>query len=121
LGYVPATGPKHAIGTINEIKEVGAGETLKTQISYNSPSQIVTTDPRNVVTTTDLDAWDRPAHVSVNGPNLNVDELYEYDANGRVKTYKRKQDDKVVTTTYDYDAVGRATSTSVDNIDVNGA
>jgi len=122
LGYVPPTGAKHAIGTVNEISEVGSGgETLTTQINYSSPSQIVSTDPRNVTTTTDLDAWDRPTHVTVAGPNLNIEENYEYDANGRLKFSKRVQDDKVVKTTYDYDAIGRVTSTSVDNVDVDGS
>ena len=122
LGYVPPTGAKHAIGTLNEITEVGSGgESLTTQINYSSPSQIVSTDPRNVTTTTDLDAWDRPTHVTVSGPSLNLEENYEYDANGRVRTYKRVQDDKTVKTTYDYDATGRVLSTSVDNVDVSGS
>ncbi len=121
LGYVAASGAKHALGTVNSVTEISGSETLTTQIDYKSPSQIVTTDPRNVTTTTDLDAWDRATHVVVSGPNLTTDETYTYDANGRVRTYVRKQGDKTVTTTYDYDVLGRLTSTSVDNVDVDGA
>lgn len=121
LGYVAASGAKHALGTVSSVTEVNGAETLTTQIDYKTPSQIVTTDPRNVTTTTDLDAWDRPTHVVVSGPNLTTDEKYTYDANGRVKAYVRKQDDKTVTTTYEYDVLGRETSTSVDNVDVNGS
>src|SRR5207253_815846 len=100
VSYVPATGASHERGMVNEIDEIGSTATLTTKIDYPSSSQTHSVDPRGVQTTTDLDAWDRPTHTVVSGPNLDLEEHYTYDANGRVKEHKRKQDDKTVTTTY---------------------
>ncbi|MEO8033957.1 MAG: DUF6531 domain-containing protein, partial [Acidobacteriota bacterium] len=95
-----------------------------TTFKYPDVNTVVEIDPRGITTTTKRDEWDRPVDVVVSGdPELH--ETWSYDANGWLRTHTRKQTSagiagSTVTTTYDYDAMGRAISTSTDNIVIDG-
>ena len=103
---------RHQRGLVNTIDSGG----LTTAIRYPSADQSVETDPRGIVRTTDYDTWGRPVHISVAGPQLTLDHRFEYDAAGRLRKHVRKQGSMDVTTSYDYDVVGRRKSVTVDNV-----
>ncbi|HEV8657778.1 MAG TPA: HNH/ENDO VII family nuclease [Thermoanaerobaculia bacterium] len=96
-------------------REINVGG-LKTSIQYPNPDQTIETDARDVTTTTDFDTWQRPVHVTVVGPQMTVDERFQYDATGRLRKHIRKQGSTDVTTSYDYDVMSRRKAVSVDNI-----
>lgn len=105
---------------------VGTGA-LTTSYTYVSQDNDRADDGRN---TTDAlyDEWHRPLRIRVTnngGDPLTVEESFTYDPNGRVHEQKRTQTtasgDEVVTTTYDYDAMGRVKSVTKNNVEINGA
>jgi RHS repeat-associated protein len=111
--YAPSTdSAKHRRGKALEIDSSG----LKTSIQYPTPDETVASAPREITTTTQLDTWERPVHVTVAGPGLNIDKRYEYDATGHLRKYIRNQGSAQVTTTYAYDVMGRPTSVTTDNV-----
>jgi RHS repeat-associated protein len=117
IDYNPETDPaKHQRALPKAISE---GD-LETSVKYPTADQTVEKDARGIVTTTDFDAWQRPVHVSAVGPDMTLDESYQYDATGRLRKHVRKQGTVDVTTTYDYDVMGRRKSVSVDNIAAGG-
>jgi RHS repeat-associated protein len=90
---------------------------LVTRIDNDDKYTIKVTDPRNVTTTTTSDAYGRPIEAIVHGPDVdNADEIYSYDKNGRLHVTTRKQGNKVITTTYGYDLMGRTTSVETTNV-----
>jgi RHS repeat-associated protein len=108
----PSDPQRHQRSLPTEIDSSG----LKTTIRYPSPTQMVETDARGIVTTTDFDNWRRPVHITVAGPQLTLDQSYEYDATGRLQKYTRKQGSMDVTTSYGYDVMGRRTSATANNV-----
>lgn len=108
--YWPATAPPHKRAMPRLIR---SGE-LTTWLEYPTPTQTRETDPRNVITTTDVDAWLRPARVTVQraGDALTLDRRYDYDATGRLHRITEMQNGTQVVTTYGYDVMGRRTSVS---------
>ncbi|HVS59523.1 MAG TPA: RHS repeat-associated core domain-containing protein, partial [Gemmatimonadaceae bacterium] len=83
---------------------------------------VTETDERDVVTRTTFDTWRRPISIHVEKPDdsLKLDETYQYDANGRLSIHTRQQDLATVATTFEYDALGRRTKVTTDNIAVDG-
>ena len=113
LQYAPANdSAKHRRAQPLSIDNSG----LRTSIQYPSPTQTIETAPREVITTTESDTWDRPVHVTIVGAEMTVDESYEYDATGNLRKEVRKQGSTDVTTTYAYDVMGRLTSITTDNV-----
>jgi RHS repeat-associated protein len=103
-----------------ELERVDRGG-LVTEVKYPSPNSIVTVDvDRNVKSTAELDAWLRPKNVVTTGPKLELKGEVSYDANGRVKQSRRLQGDTWVTEEYFYDAMGRATRSTVDHVAIAG-
>jgi RHS repeat-associated protein len=123
IEYYPATAPRHARFLPHYIYEGEEAARLTTEITYPSESQTVVTDPRGVVTTTDLDAWGRPTKVRVVKPSdpLALETRYEYDATGRVEKVIEKQNGADVTTTYTYDVMGRQKTATKNNIATVGS
>lgn len=115
LHYDADGGAQHARGLLTRIDRAG----LVTKIDYPSANKIVETDERKVETTTELDEWLRPNHVFTSTPGLQADESATYDANGRVVEVKRKQSDaRVVTESFEYDALGRMKKSKSDGVAV---
>jgi len=114
----PATAAKHMRSMPHFIREGEGANELVTTLEYPSETETKETDPRGVVTTTDLDAWNRPTRVRIEklGDPLVIEERYEYAAAGRTKRVIRRKGTEDVTTTYDYDDLGRRTSTTTDQI-----
>jgi RHS repeat-associated protein len=123
LAYVPPDGPRHAIGNLTKITRTGGASSLTSEIIYETAGKTIEIDERGIATTTKLDAWDRPVDITVAGADgsLTSHEQYEYDAAGRVKRHRRDQSGKVVTSEFEYDALGRTVSSTTDNVEVGGA
>ncbi|MHB9001977.1 MAG: RHS repeat domain-containing protein, partial [Thermoanaerobaculia bacterium] len=116
IKYKPETAPFHARG---ELEEITRGD-QSTKLDYPTPDRTVVTDPRGVVTTTDYDAWRRPVHITVAGPGLSTEERLHYDATGSLVRHERKQGADTITTTFEFDAVGRLKRETSDQHAVNG-
>jgi RHS repeat-associated protein len=115
IEYYPATGPLHARGLPRVVRD---GDDLVTTIEYPLPTRSKFTDPRGVITTTDVDAWDRLVQVRVERPGdpLVIHQSFAYDASGRLeRTTQQKGPDPIVTS-YTYDVMGRPLSTSTTGI-----
>ena len=84
----------------------------KLMTKFDYPDELTTkiTDPQNVVTEIHVDTWGRPSHVTVTGPDQQLDFKVDYDATGRVHEQRRKQGSATILTTYEYDIVGRVKS-----------
>ncbi|HET8798096.1 MAG TPA: RHS repeat-associated core domain-containing protein, partial [Thermoanaerobaculia bacterium] len=95
-----------------------SGATLETRLSY-TPAKTIEVDPRGVVTETELDGWRRVKRIRTHKPDdpVVLETEYAYDANGRVRqTRERKSASETVTTTYEYDVIGRRKRVVVDNV-----
>ncbi|MFL6247287.1 MAG: Ig-like domain-containing protein [Thermoanaerobaculia bacterium] len=116
--YFTGSAPPHARFLPHYIREGEAGSELITELSYPSESQTVSIDPRGVTTTTDLDAWQRPTRVRVTRLDdaLALETRYAYDAAGRIAQVSETQNGTDVTTTYEYDVMGRRTLSSTNNM-----
>lgn len=93
---------------------------LSTTYQYNTADQTTVTDPRTVTTTTDYDAWRRPTKIVRSGQPGSL-EQFEYDATGRLHQHHERQSGDTITTTYEYDVMGRQRSVTRDHIDVGGS
>jgi YD repeat-containing protein len=100
----------------------GAAGAVKTKFDY-APDKTTVTDPRGVVTETTVDSWRRPVIVKTSTPGdpLTLEEHYAYDGDGHLHSLERKQGLAFVTTTHEYDILGRQTSVTTDNVAVGGA
>ncbi|MFP5246540.1 MAG: hypothetical protein ACLGH0_07575, partial [Thermoanaerobaculia bacterium] len=118
--YWPEDAPLHARGMPRQIRE---GEDLVTSFEYPSPNQIRQTDPRGVITTTELDDWDRPISIRTEKPGdgLVAEDRFEYDAAGRVVKQIEKKGSADVTTTFTYDVLGRMTARTEDQLATVGS
>ena len=116
IEYQPETAPEHERALPKEIDNAG----LVNRIDYPDEDTVVETDPRGVTTTTKYNAWRLPVSADVIGPQLTMHESWTYDANGRVRTHRRDQGPDTVTTTFDYDVMGRTTSVTTDNVEIGG-
>ncbi|HEX2835651.1 MAG TPA: Ig-like domain-containing protein, partial [Thermoanaerobaculia bacterium] len=106
----------HERGLPREITP-GGDAALKTTIEYVSPTRIKEVAPRGVTTITDLDAWDRPIHITTSGAGtLELEREIEYDADGRTRRVREDKNGSWVTTTYEYDTLGRQTAVETDGI-----
>ncbi len=116
--YWPVTAPPHARAMPHLVRDGDGADALTTTIEYPSDAQTKQTDPRGVVTTTDVDEWSRPVHVRVEKPGdpLVLEQRFFYDAAGRLARQVEKKGSEEVTTTFAYDVLGRRTSSSVDQI-----
>jgi RHS repeat-associated protein len=94
---------------------------LTTTMEYPDKDNVTTVDARNVATQTTYDAYGRAIRVTVSGADVSPEETSEFDANGWLHRTTRKQKDKTITTTYEYDLVGRLKLVSTDNVAINGA
>jgi RHS repeat-associated protein len=112
ISYTSASDAPHRRSVPKQIDDGG----LTTKIDYPGPDRSVETDSRGVVTAIDRDAWERPVHMTVTGPQITTDETWEYDATGRTRKHTERQGSTTVTTTYEYDVMGRQTSETVDNV-----
>jgi RHS repeat-associated protein len=110
--YAGSNAAKHERGLLTGIDDGG----LSTEIRHPSATQTIHTDPRQTATTMDFDAWDRPTHVRMAGPQTTVDETLDYDANGRIVKHTRKQGSATVTKTMVYDVMSRPTRMTIDNV-----
>ncbi|MGN6187073.1 MAG: hypothetical protein ACTHQM_25840, partial [Thermoanaerobaculia bacterium] len=105
----------HARGLTKSVTP-GGEFALQTSFEYVSETKTKEIAPRST-TTTDLDAWDRPIRVHTSGSgDLDLDREIEYDANGRVKLVREDKSGGWVTTTYEYDELGRQTSVETNGI-----
>ncbi|MEO8382329.1 MAG: RHS repeat-associated core domain-containing protein, partial [Acidobacteriota bacterium] len=115
IDYYPVTAPLHARGLPRLVRD---GDDLETAIVYPGPTRSESTDPRGVVTTTDLDAWDRVVRLRMERPGdpMVLERTMAYDATGRVERItERKGPDRVVTS-HTYDVLGRLTSSTTNGI-----
>jgi RHS repeat-associated protein len=112
MKYGSSTSALHQRGELLSVNDGG----LTTSIEYPSVDQTVETDARGVITTTRYDAWDRPVQVTVTGPDLTFDESFQYDASGRTLKHTRRQGGVDVVQNFSFDAMGRPTSVSTDNV-----
>ncbi|HEX7808800.1 MAG TPA: hypothetical protein VF608_08745, partial [Thermoanaerobaculia bacterium] len=97
----------------------------KLETTYEYPSERITKEksPRFLTTTTEVDAWDRPIHVTTTNVagRTEFESRMAYDASGRVKRVEEWKGDEWVKTIYDYDAIGRRTRVETDNIATVGS
>ncbi|MCM2316371.1 MAG: DUF6531 domain-containing protein, partial [Thermoanaerobaculia bacterium] len=100
-------------------KKIQRGD-LATTLRYDA-NTIAETDARGVTTTTALDSWRRPVRVTVSGDGVKIDLAYEYDAKGQLRKTTRRQGTEVVTTSFEYDILGRTTKVTTDQVAVDGA
>jgi RHS repeat-associated protein len=123
IEYWPDTAPLHARGLPHVIREGDGEDVLVTKIDYPSETRTVSTDPRGVVTTTDVDTWDRPVRVRVERPGdpLVIEQTFTYDATGRLEQTTEKQGTEIITTTHTFDVMGRRTSTTITGIATVGS
>ncbi len=99
-------------------KKIDSGD-LSATLSY-AADKIVKTNPRGIATTTKLDTWQRPTQTTVSGDAVPVDVTSAYDVKGRLRTTTRRQGSDTITTTYEYDRLGRTTKITTDNVAVAG-
>jgi RHS repeat-associated protein len=93
---------------------------LTTTVDYPDKDNVTSLDPRGVTTQTTYDAYGRSIRVTVSGADVSPEETSEFDANGWLHRTTRKQKDKTITTTYEYDLVGRLKLVTTDNVAING-
>ncbi|MEO8215448.1 MAG: Ig-like domain-containing protein [Acidobacteriota bacterium] len=116
--YYPLTAALWERGLPQLINDGG----LISSFQYPDRDTVVITDPRGVITRTELDSWRRSRHVTVKGPaELESDERYEYDASGRLRRTTRTQGTLLVTTDFTWDVMNRPLTTTTSNVDVSGA
>lgn len=98
-----------------------AGQTTTTY-DYETQDREIVTDPNGVKTTTDYDSWRRPIRVKVEKPGetLTLNEEFSYYPSGQLKQRRRQQGGEWITTDYEYDALGRMTKATTDNVRVEG-
>ncbi|HEX9161477.1 MAG TPA: Ig-like domain-containing protein, partial [Thermoanaerobaculia bacterium] len=94
---------------------------LTTRYDYLSADKSTIVDPRGIRTTTEYDELHRPIHVTTSGPQLDTDERFTYDASGRLVKHDEHKGADIITTKYEYDAMGRQKSVSRDHVDVGGS
>ncbi|HJQ41170.1 MAG TPA: RHS repeat-associated core domain-containing protein [Thermoanaerobaculia bacterium] len=118
IEYWPVTAPPHARAMPHFVRDGDGADALTTTIEYPSDTQTKQTDPRGVVTTTEVDEWNRPVHMRVEKPGdpLVLEQRFFYDAAGRLARRVEKKGSDEVTTTLSYDVLGRATSSSSNQI-----
>jgi len=118
IEYYGDTAAKHARYQPQYIHQGEGASRLTTTYEYPTELKTIVTDPRGVKTTTELDAWRRPVKVTVKDPDdpLVMERRHEYDATGRTKKAIQRQGATDVTTSYEYDVMGRRKSTSTDNV-----
>jgi RHS repeat-associated protein len=123
IEYWPDSAAPHMRGMPRFIREGEPPNELVTTIDYPSETRTIRTDPRGVMTITDVDAWNRPIEIATFklGDPLTMRERYAYDATGRLASVMRKQGSDEVTTLFEYDAMGRRTKTIVDRIATVGS
>lgn len=110
--YFPDTAPRYKRGLADTVTD----GTLVTKYQYTE-TETTEIDSRGIVTTRTFDAWNRPVEVKVSKPgDPEIDEKYTYDAAGRLRTFVQKRTGGNVTTTYDYDVLGRRTGITMDQI-----
>jgi RHS repeat-associated protein len=116
IEYAPLTAAPHERALPTKIRAGDIVSGLVTTIEYPTETRTRETDPRGTVTTTDYDAWQRPVrvHVSRAGDPFDLEQKFEYDASGRLVRTLESKDAGYVTTTYDYDVLGRQTSATTD-------
>lgn len=112
IEFWPDTAPLHARGLPRILREGDGNDALITKFDYPTETRTVMTDPRGVVTTTDVDTWDRPVHVRIERPDdpLVLEQTFAYDATGHLERTTEKKGTDTVTTSFTYDAMGRRTS-----------
>src|SRR5262249_36694135 len=103
IGYEPDDAPDYKRSLPNSI----TSGVLNTTIDRPDKNTVIALAPRGVITTTTSDAYGRPVHVTTSGPDVNTDEQYFYDKNGRLHQIIRRQHGKDISTTYGYDLMGR--------------
>ena len=114
IEYFDDTAALHARGLPRRLRAGDGTDALDTTIEYPSAAQTREIDPRGVITTTDLDAWQRPVFVRVERPGdpLSLEQSFHYDATGRLERTTKKKDAELVVTSDTYDVMGRRTSSS---------
>ena len=114
IDYWEDTQPKYKRGMTRVVKN----GSLQTQVDYPDETHVRSTDPAGVITTTELDTWNRPKHVTITKPGdpLVITEDYEYEASGRVHAVVQRRAAGDVTTTYAYDAMGRQKSVTTNQL-----
>ncbi len=116
--------PFLAVVSLEHQASCKAGQEWKFPSDYparHHATALVSVDPRNVVTTTELDDWERPTRVTVTGGETPLEEWFEYDAVGRLRSHRRRQGAEIVTSEFRYDAMHRRIESSTDNAQVGGA
>src|SRR4029078_5255214 len=117
-----ATLPKYKRGLPESVTEGtnGANQSLQTGFTYQDENTTKVRDARGVETTTVYDSWRRPSTMTVSGPGQQLEEGWDYEPTARLHVHRRKQGNDTVTTTFDYDAVGRQTKVTTDHVAANG-
>lgn len=114
--YRPITSTAlHERGLIETVRQ-GSVLPIETTYEYPTESKVIENAPNLVTTTTELDAWDRPIRIRTVGLSEIQESTFEYDASGRVLETKESKGTKTVTTKFQYDELGRTTSTTIDTI-----
>ena len=100
----------------------GKNSDVPTHYEYPSETETKITDARGVITDTTFDAWHRPIDVKVTMPGdpLEIENQYDYDANGQLHEHRRLQGGQWVKVTYDYDPLGRTKSVTTDHLSTDG-
>ncbi|MGH6690769.1 MAG: hypothetical protein ACREF4_08840, partial [Gammaproteobacteria bacterium] len=91
IEYTPDTGPDHSRGLPQSISRPVEG-LAPVRIERPNGQRTIQTDERNVRTDSQLDTWLRPKKINTSGPDLVLDEEYQYDAGGRMRVQERQQD-----------------------------
>jgi RHS repeat-associated protein len=123
IRYYPDDAPLHARGRPHVVTEGEGADAIATTYEYPTPLRTTATDARGVVTTTDVDDWDRPVRLRVTrvGDPLVLEQTFHYDATGRLERTTEKKGTGLVTTQHGYDVMGRRTSTTRDSIATVGS
>ncbi|MDQ3282371.1 MAG: hypothetical protein M3Q69_13300, partial [Acidobacteriota bacterium] len=114
IRYWEETDPKYKRG----LPRLTRSGTLETRIDYPDETHVRSIDAAGVITTTELDTWNRPKSVTISKPGdpLVITESYQYEASGRLHSITRARAAGDVTTTYEYDLMGRQKSVTTNQI-----
>jgi len=123
IRYFEDTDPPHKRGRPRSITEGEGAAALVTTYDYPTALRTVQTDPRGVITTTDVDTWDRLVKIRVERPGdpLTLENAFFYDATGRLERTEEKKGSGIVTTQSEYDVMGRPKSVMRDGIATVGS
>lgn len=100
---------KHRRSMPSVLRE-GTGSAVTTNVTYDFDDPNVVTFSRagrSYTTVQKRDEMGRIIRTSVTGTGVDADDVYGYDASGRLRIHRRKHGDQFVEERYQYDVIGR--------------